>query len=152
MRDELEPRVRRLERRLRATTALLAGAVLAGVLVAARAPAFETLRAGRFELVDEQGRVLAELAVDDEGSAGFFLRDTAARVRAALVHDDQQTGLFLFDEEGTVRVGAAQYAHGGGGFALHGPESAGGAVLYLKGEGSLTFYDAEGGEKRCVPE
>ena len=48
------------------------------------------------------------------------------------------------DETGGTRLGAAQFAHGGGGYALHGPEMKGAAVLYLKGEGSLSMYDAEG--------
>jgi hypothetical protein len=42
------------------------------------------------------------------------------------------------------RVVAAQFAHGRGGFALHGPESKGAAVLYLKEEGSLTFHGSDG--------
>lgn len=45
---------------------------------------------------------------------------------------------------GDTRVGAAQFAHGGGGYALHGPGGRGAAVLYLKDEGSLTMYDADG--------
>ncbi len=64
----------------------------------------------------------------------------------------EQTGLFLRDAEGTVRLGAAQFAHGGGGCALHGEESKGAAVLYQKGgKGSLSFYDEAGGVTHRVP-
>ena len=42
------------------------------------------------------------------------------------------------------RVGVAQFSHGGGGFALHGPGTRGAAVLYLRGDGSLTQYDTTG--------
>jgi hypothetical protein len=48
------------------------------------------------------------------------------------------------DDAGDTRLGAAQFAHGGGGYALHGPKMKGAAVLYLAGEGSLSMYDPEG--------
>lgn len=53
---------------------------------------------------------------------------------------------------GDTRLGAAQFAHGGGGYALHGPGGRGAAVLYLSGDGSLTIYDAEGGVTARFPE
>lgn len=52
---------------------------------------------------------------------------------------------------GDTRIGVAQFAHGGGGFALHGPEAKGAAVLYLKERGTLTFYGDEGGVTRQAP-
>jgi hypothetical protein len=61
-----------------------------------------------------------------------------------LTHDSSGTRLYVHDDAGDVRVGVAQFAHGGGGFALHGPQGRGAAVLYLKGDGSLTFYDVAG--------
>jgi hypothetical protein len=64
--------------------------------------------------------------------------------RVALLHEADTDGLFVMDAEGTTRIGVAQFSHGGGGFALHGPESKGAAVLYLKGDGSLRFFDQEG--------
>ena len=147
----LEQRVRRLERRNRIQGALLACGVVA--LLAAAGHRRETLAAERFELVDAEGRVRAEMAIDDDGSAGFFVRDAEDRVRACLVHDAAQAAMYLFDEAGTIRVGAAQYAHGGGGFALHGEETEGAAVLYMKDRaGSLTFYDAEGKVRAKLPE
>ena len=53
--------------------------------------------------------------------------------------------------DGTTRVGVAQFAHGGGGFALHGPEAKGAAVLYLQGDGSLTFYGPDGDVQARYP-
>lgn len=111
----------------------------------------DVVRATRFEMVDAEGRVRAELAIDKDGSAGMFLKDGGGGIRASLTHDAAQTALFLYDAEGTVRVGTAQFAHGGGGFALHGPKSKGAAALYLKGSGSLTFYDEEGAVTGKVP-
>lgn len=70
--------------------------------------------------------------------------DAEGRVRMELAHDSSGTRLYVRDEAGDVRVGVAQFAHGGGGVALHGPGGRGAAVLYLKGDGSLTFYDAAG--------
>lgn len=52
--------------------------------------------------------------------------------------------LFLQDSARTIRVGLAQFAHGGGGLALHGPDARGAAVLYFKERGTLTFYGESG--------
>ena len=46
----------------------------------------------------------------------------------------------------------AQFAHGGGGVALHGPRDKGAAVLYYKGAGSLTMYDEAGKVVARVPQ
>lgn len=150
--NPLELRIIRLERTLRALTAgcLALGALL--LLAAFTQPQDETVRARRFELVDGEGLVRAELAIDAQGSAGLFVRDDQKRVRASVTHDSTQSALLLRDDSGTVRLGAAQFAHGGGGFALHGPGSKGAAVLYLKEQGSLTFYDEDGEVLRRVPE
>ena len=119
----LESRIHRLER----TNRVLTGAVLALiglVLVAAVRPpqdVVDLVRAKRIQLVDDDGLV-----------------------RIDLRHDSTETGMFILDAAGDTRVGAAQFAHGGGGFALHGPEMRGAAVLYLLGDGRLSFYDATG--------
>lgn len=161
----LESRLASLEKRSRRSgVALLAAVVVmtlsafaphddetlkAGTIVPIDA---ETLRARKIELVDAEGRVRAELAIDEDGSAGLFLHDEEGRVRASLAHDESQTALYLRDAEGGIRVGAAQYSHGGGGFALHGPGAKGTAVLYLKDEGSLTFYDGAGEVIHRIPQ
>lgn len=118
----LEHRVRRLERSNRILAFGLAVSVI-GVLGAAVAPnqVVEEVRARRVQIVDAQDRV-----------------------RIDLRHDEEETGMFVLDAEGDTRLGAAQFAHGGGGYALHGPAGRGAAVLYLKGSGSLSMYDADG--------
>lgn len=119
---DLERRVRTLERRNSLLMALVA-LLVAGTLLAARTPAqvADTIQARRIQLVDAEGRI-----------------------RIDLRHDEEETGMFILDDAGDTRVGAAQFAHGGGGYALHGPGGRGAAVLYLKDEGSLTMYDADG--------
>ncbi len=115
-------RVRQLER----LTAVLSAAVVllaALLLLAARRDGQvpETLKVRRLQLLDDAGRV-----------------------RMDLRHDATETGLFIMDDAGRTRIGVAQFAHGGGGFALHGPDMKGAAVLYLKDTGSLSIYDSSG--------
>ena len=45
---------------------------------------------------------------------------------------------------GTTRVGIAQFAHGGGGVALHGEQSRGALVMYYKDSGSVRFFGQNG--------
>jgi hypothetical protein len=160
----LERRVMSLETRLVRATRVnrlllialigVAGTGLFGAAAADQAGgaegAADVVRAHRFEVLDRDGNVRAEVGIDDGGSAGLFLRDDRDRVRAALVHDAVQSALYMFDPEGTIRLGAAQYAHGGGGFALHGPRHAHATVLHHKGGGSLTFYGERGEVLRTV--
>ena len=102
-----------------------------------------TIRAGSFQLVNDGGVLLAELAVRD-GNPGLYLVDGDGKTRAAMFHAPDGTGLYIMDSDGVTRVGIAQFAHGGGGIALHGAQSRGAAVLYLKETGSLRFFDADG--------
>ncbi|GMV07977.1 MAG: hypothetical protein AMXMBFR53_42520 [Gemmatimonadota bacterium] len=144
----LERRVARLERRSRVLTVALL--LVLGGAVAWRPQTQDVVRAHRVEVVDAQGRVRAVLDAREEGPS-LRLMDASGVARASLADDAEGTALYLRDGEGTTRVGVAQFAHGGGGFALHGPEARGAAVLYLKGEGSLTFYGAEGGVAARFP-
>ena len=82
--------------------------------------------------------------IDQIQARRIQLVDAEGRVRIDLRHDNEETGLFIMDDAGDTRLGAAQFAHGGGGYALHGPGGRGAAVLYLRGDGSLTMYDADG--------
>lgn len=121
--DTVDSRLARLERshrRLRAAALVLVAALL---LAWARAPGADAdvVRARRLQLVDAAGHVWIDLR-----------------------HDSTETGMFIMDAAGDVRVGAAQFAHGGGGFALHGPAGRGAAVMNLKGTGSFTVYDTAG--------
>jgi hypothetical protein len=126
----LEARVTRLER---VNRWLIVGCAMAVVIVVAAftqggGAVQDLVRARQVHIVDESGRVRIELR-----------------------HDSMETGVFLRDGAGDIRVGAAQFAHGGGGFALHGPEMKGAAVLYLKGDGSLTFIDEAGEVVARIP-
>lgn len=144
----LEERLARLERRNRMLVAALAAVASVPLLASATPRQDDVISARRIEMVDDEGRVRAELAIDADGSAGLFLRDEQGRVRGCTIHDAAQTGTFAMDETGQIRMGAAFFAHGGSGFALHGPEGKGSTVLYLKGQGSLTFYRADGTTKK----
>jgi hypothetical protein len=127
--DGLEARLARLERRNRLLTACLAVVGIGLALGAVPRQSVEIVQARRIQLVDGAGQV-----------------------RIDLRHDDEETGLFVLDDEGVTGLGAAQFAHGGGGYALHGPQGRGAAVLYLKGGGSLKLYDAEGSVTGRFPE
>lgn len=142
--SDLELRVARLER----TNRWLKGGALMLMGVALLAldndqGGAEVIEAHRFVLLDGEGGKVGELKVED-GSPGLLMYDAAGVTRVSLSHDDEATALYLRDGDGDVRVGVAQFAHGGGGVALHGPESKGAAVLYFKDEGSLTLYGSDG--------
>ena len=154
----LEERIRRLERANRRLVIGATGGAIALVIVfglgAAESPVVpDTLRARAIKVVDGDGTVRARLSTQGDGGSALYLYDTSARRRVGLLHDDDQTALYLYDGSGDTRVGAAQFAHGGGGFALHGPDARGSAVLYYKEDGSLTFFDADGKvQRRVAPE
>ncbi len=139
--DKLQTSVRRLQ----LWNAILLGSVIVLSTVVIREQFAETslVQAQAFQLLSTEGKVLAELTAED-GNPGLFLKDTNGVNRVALFHADDGTGLHVIDADGVTRIGIAQFAHGGGGVALHGPESRGAAVLYLKNEGSLRFFDSEG--------
>jgi hypothetical protein len=153
MRDDLEARIETLEQRAR----MLFGALLVTTSLAllGAAPSAETagapVRATRFELVDAAGRVRGELSMR-EGAPVFSLLDESGQDRLSLNHDAGGTALFIRDTDDVIRVGVAHFAHGGGGFALHGPDSRGAAVLYYDEAGSLSFYDREGNTTLRLPE
>jgi hypothetical protein len=110
------------------------------------------VRCQRLEVVDEHGHPIAVLGVDADGSRGLYIHDPNDRLRLAAVQDPSQSAFYIFDTTGTVRIGVAQFAHGGGGVALHGEKSKGAAVLYYKDGGSLSFYDTEGKITSRIPD
>ena len=148
----IETRLRALERKNRILMALVVALLAPSALASWSRRDDDVVQARAFEMVDAEGNVRAELGIDADGSAGLFLKDVEGRLRACAIHDSTQTGFFALDDAGQIRVGAAQFAHGGGGFALHGPQGKGSAVLYLKGQGSLTFYGADGAVKNKLAE
>ena len=152
MNPDLENRVRKLERANRVLVLLVVALALVFLFGGAAADGGSgPLQAQRIELVDAEGLVRAALGTDAEGSSGLFVYDPAGAVRLSLTHDADQSALFIRDAEGTVRVGVAQFAHGGGGVALHGAGAKGAAVLYHKENGSLSFYDTAGNVTARVP-
>ncbi len=138
---QLDARVVRLERTVRGLLLLIVAGLAFVVLSAASGP--NVLSAGAFQLVDEEGAVLGEFAIAD-GLPVLHLKDESGVDRVSLFHNSEGSGLYVADADSVTRIGVAQFAHGGGGVALHGPESKGAAVLYLKGAGSLRFFDSEG--------
>lgn len=151
MNHSLETVEGRLDR-LETWNKILLGIIALGCLAVLYGAKSDTaaLRAKSIQLVGDSGGILAELTVR-EGNPGLYLNDYEGRTRAALFHAPDGTGLYVMDADGVTRIGVAQFAHGGGGVALHGKESRGAAVLYLKDEGSLRFYDAEGSITNEVP-
>lgn len=113
----------------------------------------DVVQARSIQMVDAEGCVRVEIGIDADGSAGLFLYDSEGRTRACLIHDPSQSALYLFDDQNVIRVGAAQFAHGGGGLAIHGEKSQGSSVLYQKdGVGSLIFRDPDGKVIDRVPD
>ncbi len=142
---QLEQRLRRLH---------VAFGLVACLLLAAALSAPDPdgpLRTTDLQLVDSNGVLLARLA-PASGGAALTLFDPSGRTRLRLQHDTAETALYLYDPTDVIRVGLAQFAHGGGGLALHGPESRGAAVLYFKGRGTLTFYGDSGDRLYQIPE
>jgi hypothetical protein len=152
MGTDIEIRVRRLERANRILIlVVLAAAFVLVTGATSQGDDDDTIRSQRFELVDVDGSVRAVFRTDADGSTGIFIRDPEGSLRLSLTHDPDQSALFIYDDEGTVRIGVAQFSHGGGGVALHGARSKGAAVLYHKETGSLSFYDKDGNTTTRVP-
>ena len=139
--EMLETRLRRAERRI-----ILLGLALAVALAAIAYLLYQpvgALRATSIELLDANGNTFAVLGGMD-GRNGLFLLDEKSVPRVSLFHAEDADGLYIDDGEGATRIGVAQFAHGGGGLALHGAGSLGATVLYHKEKGSLRFFDRDG--------
>ncbi len=115
-------------------------------------PSSEIIQAAGFQLVDEAGLVRGKLRMGEDGPT-LVLLDVDGNERVDLFDSAEATALYLRDREGQPRVGAAQFAHGGGGFALHGPEGVGTSVLYMQGTGPgrLSYYESTGTETYRFP-
>lgn len=149
----IEKRVNRLELWNKVLMIFLFGSVLLMTTKACVSDTSQqTLHCEKLEVVDTDGKVIAMVGVDPDGSRGLFIYDEQERMRVFTIHDSTQSVYYAMDEAGAIRVGLAQYAHGGGGLALHGPESKGGAVVYYKNGGSISFYDREGKTTLRIPE
>jgi len=108
--SDIMKRLARVERKVRRCRAALAGVALvvaAGVgapLLVAAAKVPETIRAKRFQVVDDAGAVRAVLAMDGD-NVGLGLFDTADKPRAKLATAGDDVGLNLFDKAGKLRAG-----------------------------------------------
>ncbi|MBT8400704.1 MAG: hypothetical protein KJO98_09525 [Rhodothermia bacterium] len=148
----VQDRISRLERRNRWTMSFLG--VLIGVFLLAagmQRVGPDAVRASSFEMVDSNGAVRAAIEMR-EGFPAIAVYDGNGQERILLTSTVSESAVFIKDSTGTTRLGMAQFAHGGGGFAAHGPESKGAAVLYLKGRGSLSFIDPDGNMVMRLPE
>jgi hypothetical protein len=65
--------------------------------VARASTARETVRARAIELIDERGRVRAQLSVETDGEALFRLRDAEGEIRVKLGGGREGSGLLLLD-------------------------------------------------------
>ncbi|MGA9572655.1 MAG: hypothetical protein WBS20_01775 [Lysobacterales bacterium] len=146
--EQIETRLRRTERWLIVLGIALI-VVVAGFSYLLYRPA-DTLRTSSLEVVDAQGNIVALLG-QINGRTGLFLMDEKSTPRVSVFHADDMDGLYVDDDQGDTRVGVAQFSHGGGGFALHGPGSRGAAVLYYKNAGSLRFFDTDGNIIEEIP-
>lgn len=71
-----------------------------------------TVRARAVELVDERGRVRAQLNVEADGEAVFRLRDSNGEIRVKLGAGGEGSGLLLLD--GSTEPGIQMLARKGG--------------------------------------
>ena len=139
--EQVEKRLKRAEQRL-----VVLGVALVLVIVGFSYLLYRpssTLRTTSLEMVDAQGNVIGLLGQRD-GRTGLFLMDEKSTPRVSVFHAEDADGLYIDDGQGVTRIGVAQFAHGGGGVALHGSGSSGAAVLYYKNAGSLRFFDTDG--------
>lgn len=144
--DLLESKIRHLKMGL-----FLIGSCLCLLFVSGAGFLPSVQRAERYEVLDGSGQLRGIFGVYDEGVM-IRLLDDSGREKVKIVENGDEVGMFLNDSLGVVRVGVAQFAHGGGGIALHGPQSKGAAVLYYKDSGTLTFYEKDGTARLKIPE
>lgn len=118
--DALKLRLARLEQsslRWRRIAAVLCGGWLVFLAVAAtpadRQQDPEEITVHKLRLVDEHGKVRAELSVDEDGRGGLYVFDPTGKVRAEVSTDEQASAMMLRDIGGQNRLGLAvdQYPH-----------------------------------------
>jgi hypothetical protein len=90
--------------------ALLVALLVQGRGASAAAP--DTVRARAIELVDERGRVRAQMNVEPDGQAVLRLRDATGEVRVKIGADAEGSGLLLLD--GATEPGVHMLAKRGG--------------------------------------
>lgn len=93
--------------------ALLFGAVLLRV-APVRSSSEEVVRAQRFELVDPEGKVRAQLNLESDGEAVLRLRDATGAIRVKVGASENGSGLVLMTSE--TEPGFHALARSGGSF------------------------------------
>ncbi len=111
----------------------------------AKAPAVpQVVRAGRFELVDGQGRLRGKLAVNSDGTPGLDLYDGAGQLRVTLaLAEDGNPSVELTDKNGKQRAALFVGKSGEPGLSLLDKQGQARAELYLAnmGDARLLFSD-----------
>ena len=108
------------------------------------------IRARRIELVNEEGKVRALLAVCDAHKAGLVLMDEAGRPRLALqTMRDSSPGIYLYDTSSRVRASIGLSAEDAPGLAFLDAENHPRVILSATRDGAPHFglFDEEGVER-----
>ena len=150
--DCLERSHRRWKLALRATMMLL---LLAGIGLGAAAPrspqsiteaplvrsAVDELRAKRFVLVDDTGKMRALLGAATRGAVSLGLLDNDDKIRSVLIVDSDGTPrLELFGADETRRVVLSVFPNRSG-LGIFGEAGRGGAVLDVVADGAASLAD-----------
>ncbi len=131
-------RLEMLERQNRWLT-IIAGATIVMLLIAAIGGPV-VIRATSIKKADETDNVRTELTLKND-AVGRYIKEEHGKDRLQAIHNTEDAGLYLRNDQKTTRTGIAQFAHG---VALHRVKPEGAAVLNLKDEGRLRFFDNDG--------
>ncbi len=109
-------------------------------------PVQQTVRARLFELVDEEGKVRAELGVEPDGFPSFNLLDKNGVGRVGLTLMGGSPSLLLMDEDGALRALVRVGPEGASSVTLMGKDQKPHAMVSTEPDGSsyLAFTDADG--------
>jgi len=133
-------------------TAAIAGAVGALVAVAVMGATGDgqtstTIRAERFEVVDQDGKVVAALDATSEDGPRLMLFDGAGKTRVWLNVTKDGPGLTLYDGAGKDRI-SLDVTKNDSGLTLYDAKGKGRVWLNVRKDGpGLTLYDAPGKER-----
>jgi len=137
----------------------LTGGIIGGTIAAELAPTvamaarqMHTVRAQKFELVDNQGNQRGVMEVTSRGTADLSLMDGSGRDRGEFrVSKDGSAQVAFYDQDGNrrVAVGAAGTGRNGVGiYSANGRQIASLSVAEDSNESNLTLYDPMTGRAR----
>jgi hypothetical protein len=89
---------------------ILLGLLLTIIPTSAQRNSTPVIRTRAFELVDDNGKVRAQIDTEEGGEVVFRLRDQRGNIRAKFGAEEDGTGLVLLDDrtEPTVQIRAAK--------------------------------------------